>query len=70
MCAHMAGSAEQALADQPPRHLHRLRYEDLAASPAGELSRLGEFLGFADPSGWAARTAHRVRRPAQVSQSA
>lgn len=70
MCAHMAGSAEQALADQPPRHLHRMRYEDLAASPAGELTRLGEFLGFADPSGWAARTAHRVRRPAQVSQSA
>jgi putative sulfotransferase len=70
MCAHMAGSAEQALADQPPRHLHRMRYEDLAASPAGELSRLGEFLGFADPSGWAARTAHRVRRPAQISQSA
>jgi putative sulfotransferase len=70
MCAHMAGSAEQALADQPPRHLHRMRYEDLAASPLDELGRLGEFLGFADPSGWAARTAHRVRPPARAGQSA
>jgi putative sulfotransferase len=70
MCAHMAGSAEQALADRPPRHLLRMRYEDLVASPADELSRLGQFLGFADPSGWAAGVAHRVRPPARVGQPA
>jgi putative sulfotransferase len=63
MCAHMAGLAEQALADCPPRHLYRMRYEDLVARPADELTRLGEFLGFADPSGWARATADRVRPP-------
>jgi hypothetical protein len=43
-----------------------MRYEDLLADPAGELTRLGDFLGFADPSGWAARAAGRVgaRSPA------
>jgi putative sulfotransferase len=63
MCAHMMGSAEQALADLKPRHLHRIRYEDVLTSPAEELGRLGEFLGFADPAGWAAAAAGRVRRP-------
>ena len=57
LAAHMHGSAEQALADMKPRHLHRLRYEDLVARPFDELTELGEFLGFADPSRWAARTA-------------
>lgn len=63
MCAHMMGSAEQALADLQPRHLHRMRYEDVLADPAGELLKLGDFLGFADPAGWAAATAGRVRPP-------
>ncbi len=63
MCAHMMGSAEQALADLQPRHLHRMRYEDLLSRPLDELTQLGEFLGFADPSGWAARTADRVVSP-------
>jgi len=63
MCAHMMGSAEQALADIRPRHLHRMRYEDVLADPARELRKLGDFLGFADPAGWAAATAGRVRPP-------
>jgi putative sulfotransferase len=63
MCAHMAGLAEQAITDRPPRYLHRMRYEDLIAKPIDELTQLGEFLGFADPSGWAAATADRVRPP-------
>jgi putative sulfotransferase len=63
MCAHMMGSAEQALADMKPRHLHRIRYEDLLADPRDELTRLGEFLGFADPSGWAEGIADRVKSP-------
>ena len=62
LTSHMHGSAEQALADMKPRHLHRLRYEDLVARPLDELTRLGEFLGFADPSRWAARTANQVSR--------
>ena len=62
LTAHMHGSAEQALADMKPRHLHRLRYEDLLARPLDELTKLGEFLGFADPSRWAARTANQVSR--------
>jgi pimeloyl-ACP methyl ester carboxylesterase len=61
MVAHMRGSAEQALADNPPRQLHEMTYEDLVASPVDELTRLGEFLGFADPAGWANQTAGRVR---------
>jgi putative sulfotransferase len=63
MCTQMNRSAEQALADLRPRHLHRMRYEDLVARPVDELTRVGSFLGFADPSGWAARTAPRVRSP-------
>jgi putative sulfotransferase len=59
--SHMHGAAEQALAEVKPRHLHRMRYEDLVAGPLDELTRLGEFLGFADPSSWAARGAARVR---------
>jgi putative sulfotransferase len=68
MVAHMHGTAEQALADMKPRHLHRIRYEDLLAEPLDELTRLGEFLGFADPSGWAARAASQVasQRPRSV----
>jgi pimeloyl-ACP methyl ester carboxylesterase len=61
MVEHMNGSAEQALADYQPRHLHRLRYEDLVASPMEELTKLGEFFEFADPPGWAAAVAGRVR---------
>ncbi len=62
LTSHLHGSAEQALADMQPRHLHRLRYEDLVARPLDELTKLGEFLGFADPSWWAARTANQVSR--------
>jgi putative sulfotransferase len=62
LTSHMHGSAEQALADTKPRHVHRLRYEDLVARPLDELTKLGEFLGFADPSRWAARTANQVSR--------
>jgi len=62
LVAHMHGSAEQALAGMKPRHVHRLRYEDLVARPLDELTKLGEFLGFADPSRWAARTANQVSR--------
>lgn len=52
-CAHIHGAVEQAFADLRPRHLHRIKYEDLLANPADELARLGEFLGFTDPYGWA-----------------
>jgi putative sulfotransferase len=62
LASHMHGSAEQALADMKPRHLHRLRYEDLVARPLDELTKLGEFLEFADPHQWAARTANQVSR--------
>lgn len=63
MCANMMSLAEQAFADLKPRHLHRVRYEDLVLNPAAELTRLGGFLGFADPAGWAARVARQVRPP-------
>lgn len=61
LAEHMHGVAEQALADRKPAHLHRVRYEDLVTSPREELAKLGEFLGFADPGGWAARTAGQVK---------
>jgi pimeloyl-ACP methyl ester carboxylesterase len=67
MCAHMAGLAEQAFTDQPPRYLHRMRYEDLVAKPLDELTQLGAFLRFADPSEWAAATAGRIRPPRERS---
>ena len=60
MVAHMNGSAEQALASLEPARLHRIRYEELLAEPVGELEKLGAFLGFADPRGWAHRVAPRV----------
>lgn len=63
MVAHMHGSAEQALADLQPKRLHRIQYEDLQADPREELTKLGSFLGFSDPAGWAERTAHRVSPP-------
>jgi putative sulfotransferase len=65
MCAFMSSQAEQALADSPPPHLLTMRYEDLVADPVGELSRLGRFLQFADPDGWARKVAGRVVRPAR-----
>jgi putative sulfotransferase len=68
--SHMHGAAEQAIADMKPRHLHRMRYEDLAAEPAGQLTMLGEFLGFADPSSWAARGAAQVRPRTRSAQPA
>ncbi|MFI5493022.1 sulfotransferase domain-containing protein [Actinoplanes sp. NPDC051859] len=64
LCAFMSSQAEQALADHPPAHLHQMAYEDLVAEPVKELTGLAEFLGFADPAGWAASVADRVRRPA------
>jgi putative sulfotransferase len=63
MCADMMRLAEQAFAAVKPRHLHRIRYEDLVLSPVAELTRLGEFLGFTDPAGWAGKAARRVRPP-------
>jgi putative sulfotransferase len=62
LCATMHERAEQALAGWDPDRLHRLRYEDLVTDPRGELVRLGRFLDFADPAGWADQVAHRVRR--------
>lgn len=63
MCASMMSLAEQAFADLDPAYLHRIRYEDLIANPVGELTRLGEFLGFAEPARWAGATAGHVRPP-------
>lgn len=71
--AGMRMTAERALAAHPPRQLLRLRYEDLMAAPVERLTELAEFLGFADPAGWAASSATRVRpsgRPAPESASA
>jgi putative sulfotransferase len=63
MCASMISLAEQAFADLDPPCLHRIQYEALVSDPVGELTRLGEFLGFADPARWAAAAAGRVRPP-------
>jgi putative sulfotransferase len=63
LCAFMSAQAEQALADAPPAHLLTMRYEDLVEEPVGELRRLGEFLDFADPAGWADQVADRVSTP-------
>jgi putative sulfotransferase len=60
MCAELIRCAEWALAAHPPRHLLRMQYEDLVVKPVEELTRLGEFLGFADPTEWAVGTAGRV----------
>jgi putative sulfotransferase len=64
LCAFLSAQTEQALTDTPPKHLLRLTYEDLLLDPVEQLTALGEFLGFADPPGWAAGVAHRVRAPA------
>jgi putative sulfotransferase len=61
-CATAQERTEQALADWDPARLYRLRYEDLVTDPHGELARLGRFLDFTDPAGWADRAAPRVRR--------
>jgi putative sulfotransferase len=63
LCAFLNAQAEQALSDTPPEHLLTMRYEDLVDEPIGELRRLGEFLDFADPAGWADRVAERVGTP-------
>jgi putative sulfotransferase len=70
LCAFMSSQAEQALADHPPAHLHTMAYEVLVADPVGELTKLGEFLGFADPAGWAVSVADRVRKPEPVAVAA
>lgn len=70
LCAFMHAQAEQALSDTPPTHLLKMTYEDLVADPVGELSRLGEFLEFADWRGWAQRVAGRVGLPSDARRSA
>jgi putative sulfotransferase len=47
-----------------------MAYEVLVADPVGELTKLGEFLGFADPAGWAVSVADRVRKPEPVAAAA
>lgn len=61
LCAFMHGQVEQAIAEHRPARLLRMTYEDLRADPARELATLGDFLGLADPDGWAARVAPRVK---------
>jgi len=63
LCAFMSSQAEQALIDHPPAFLHTMAYEDLIADPVSELTKLGDFLGFADAAGWAGAVADRVRKP-------
>ncbi|ASW54382.1 sulfotransferase domain-containing protein [Plantactinospora sp. KBS50] len=70
LCAFMTSQADQALVDVPPEHLHRMRYEDLVADPVGELTQLGRYLEFDDPSAWAQRVAGRVVAPARAPQPA
>jgi len=70
LCAFLTSQAEQAISDNPPRHLLEMRYEDLLADPVRELTALGEFLDFADPSGWAGNVAPRVGRPARTAVAA
>jgi putative sulfotransferase len=65
--AQMNGSAEQALADLQPRELLRVRYEDILADPVTQLTGLGEFIGFADPAGWAIQVAAQVNPPKKRS---
>jgi putative sulfotransferase len=63
LCAFMSSQAEQSLADHPPAQLHTIAYEKIVDDPIGQLTELGEFLGFADPAAWAEKVAHRVRKP-------
>lgn len=69
LCAFMTSQAEQALDDTPPQHLLRMSYEELLADPTGQLTSLGRFLDFDDPSGWAHSVAHRVKSPARQPQT-
>ena len=59
----MSRAAERALTEHPPPRLLRMSYEDLVAAPAEQLTRLAEFLGFADPAGWVGQAAGRVSGP-------
>ncbi|MCX4471861.1 Sulfotransferase domain protein [Micromonospora sp. MW-13] len=70
LCAFMSSQADQALADVPPEHLLRMRYEDLVADPVGELTQLGHYLEFEDAPEWAGRVAGRVVAPARRAQPA
>jgi putative sulfotransferase len=70
LSAFMTSQAEQALSDMPPRHLHRMRYEDLVADPVGQLSLLARFLEFEDWAAWANQVADRVVAPARSREAA
>jgi putative sulfotransferase len=70
LCAFMTNQAEQALTDNAPEHLLRMRYEDLVAEPVAELGRLGRFLEFDDWSAWADRMAGRVATPSRSHTAA
>ena len=67
LCAFMSSQADQALVDHPPAEFHEMQYENLIADPVGELTKLGDFLGFADAAGWAVSVADRVRKPEPVA---
>ena len=70
MCAFLTNQTEQVLADRPPAHLHRVRYEDVLEAPVERLTEVGEFLGFADPAEWAGRVADKVGTPKAVATPA
>lgn len=71
MIAQLEGSAEQAIADLKPAQLYRMRYDDILSDTVRELTMLGEFLELADPAGWAASAAPKVRsRPAAKQATA
>jgi putative sulfotransferase len=67
VCGYFTKPAERALAGWGPPHLLRLRYEDLLAEPVDQLTRLGDFLGFADTPSWVAQAAGMIRQQASFS---
>jgi putative sulfotransferase len=69
LCAFLSNQAEQALIELPPEHLLRMAYEDLVEEPVAELERLGAFLDFADPVGWARSVAGRVVAPGRADRA-
>jgi putative sulfotransferase len=64
MASFLADCIIAALAKVPASNVLTMDYEEIVAHPAGEFTRLGEFLDLGGPADWA-RAAARLVRPAR-----
>jgi Sulfotransferase family len=70
MWSDMIGQGVPALAEQPPGVWTSMRYEDVLADPATELTRLADFIGIPATPQWLTEATALISRPGPANISA